>query len=202
MRKTAEQVNKLLETSVGFQQYFSIVDGDIERFESDPTRGRRLFRLPVYHIENLLLDENEIFEVTRSLMSSKCQYNTIEEVIDDLKKLVLSDSHLKPYAKTLFDAKLAKAAKEAYDAVFKNQANFAIPLNTLKFSDIETEARTILQSSINDGTWQSKCKGRDLLKAYCGLHSFRYEHFRNLLISRIKTPPKALEEIMVQILKN
>jgi hypothetical protein len=202
VRKTAEQVNELLETSVGFQQYFSIVDGDIERFESDPTKGKRLFRLPVYHIENLLLDEREIFEVTRSMLSSQCRYSTIDEVSNDLKKLVLSDSHVKPYAKALFDARLAKTAKDAYDAVFKNQANSAISFSSLKFSEVEKEARDVLQSAIDNDTWRGKCKGRDLLKAYCKLHGFRYEHFRNLLISRIKTPPKALDEIMEQILRN
>jgi len=202
VRKIGEQVNKLLETSVGFQQYFSIVDGDIERFEADPTCGRRLFRLPVYHVENPLLDENEIFDVTRQLMSSKCPYTTAEEVRYELLKLILSDQHLKPYAKALFDAKLAKKAKEACDEIFKNQANAAVSFEKLKFSEIESEARSILQSSIEKDIWRSKCKGRDLLKAYCGLHGIKYEYLRNLLISRIKTPPEALEEIMKQILNN
>jgi predicted ATPase len=101
VRKTAEQVNALLTASIGFQQYFSIVDGDIERFESDPTKGKRLFRLPVYHAENLLIDENEILEATLSMMGSKCPYTTPGDVKKDLEKLVFSDVHLKPYAKVL-----------------------------------------------------------------------------------------------------
>ena len=201
VRKTAEQVNALLTTSMGFQQYFSIVDGDIERVESDPTKGRRLFRLPVYHVENLLLNDKEILEVTRSMKGSKCHYNTADDVSKDLQKLVLSEAHLKPYARALLDARIAKAAKEAYDAVFQNRANSTVQSARVEFSDIEAEARAILKSTLENDTWRAKCKGRNLLKAYCGQHGLKYEHFRNLLIDRIKTPPKALADIMGHILK-
>jgi len=200
VRRIAEQVNTLLTVSIGFQQYFSIVDGDIERSESDPTEGRRLFRLPVYHVENLLLDENEILEVTRSMMGSKCPYTTAEEVSKYLQKLVLSEAHLKPYAKSLLDARLAKLAKDAYDAVYKQKSAPSQQPKIPEYFEIEEEAKKILESSFVDGSWRSKCKGRDLLKAYCGQQSLKYEHFRNLLISRMKTPPTALADIMSHIL--
>lgn len=198
VRKIAEQVNALLTTSISFQQYFSIVDGDIERVESDPTEGERLFRLPVYHVENLLLDENEILEVTREMMGSQCPYTTPDQLIRDLKELVLSATHLKPYTKALLDARLAKIAKDAHDAVFKQQI---LPSPQLEFREIEEEAKRALESALADDTWRAKCKGRDLLKAYCGKHGLKYKHFRNLLIARIKTPPKALADIMSHILK-
>jgi hypothetical protein len=202
VRKTAEQVNTLLTASVGFQQYFSIVDGDIERFEPGPTEGGRLFRLPVYHVENLLLDENEILEATRSMLGSECPHTTTDEVGKDLKKLILSETHLKPYTRALFDARLAKIAKDAYDAVYKQQTVPSTPHTIPEFSEIEEEAEEILKSAIANDTWCSECKGRDLLKAYCNQHGLRYYHFRNLLISRIKTPPKELAEIMSNILKS
>lgn len=63
VRKIAEQVNALLTESITFQQYFSIVDGDIERLESDPTKGRRLFHLPISCGEPI--NEDEILEVNR-----------------------------------------------------------------------------------------------------------------------------------------
>lgn len=198
VRKIAEQVNTLLTTSMGFQHYFSIVDGDIERFKSDPTDGRRLFHLPVYHVENLLIDENKIFEVTRSMIGSGCPYSSADEVSKDLQKLVLSETHLKPYTKALWDARLAKIAKDAYDAVYKQQT---VSLTPQTFSEIEEEAKKVLEPAVADGTWRAKCKGRDLLKAYCGQHGLKYEHFRNLLIDRIETPPEALADIMSRILK-
>jgi predicted ATPase len=201
VRKISEQVNALLTASIGFQQYFSIVDGDIERFEPDPTQGKRLFRLPVYHAENMLLDENAILEVTRSMMGSKCPYTTAEEVSRELQNLVRSETHLKPYAKALLDAQLAKIAKDAYDAVYKQKTAPSTPPK-IQYSDIEAEAKTLLESALADDTWRTKCKGRDLLKAYCGRHRLKYEHFRNLLISRINTPPKPLMDIMSRILES
>lgn len=200
VRKIAEQVNVLLTASIGFQQYFSIVDGDIERFDSDPTGGKRLFRLPVYHVENLLLDENEILEVTRSMMGQKCPYAIGQEVFEDLQKLVLSEIHLKPYTKALLDARLANMAEDAYDALYNQKTGSSTLSKSLEYCEVEEEAKQVLKSSLADGTWCSKCKGRDLLKAYCGQYGLKYEHFRNLLISRMKTPPKALADIMSQIL--
>jgi predicted ATPase len=200
VRRIAEQVNTLLTASIGFQQYFSIVDGDIERFESDPTEGSRLFRLPVYHVENLLINENEILEVTRSMMGSKCPYNTANEVGKDLQKLVLSDAHLKPYTRSLLDARLAKLARDAHDAVYKQKNALWQQPKIPEYSEIEEEAKRVLESALANDTWRSKCKGRDLLKTYCNQHGLKYEHFRNLLISRMETPPKALADIMNHIL--
>jgi len=199
--RTAEQVNALLTASVGFQQYFSIVDGDIERLESEPTVGNRIFRLPVYHVENLLLtDDNEILAVTRSILGPKCPYTTSEQVEDDLKKLVLSDAHLKPYTKALINARIAQAAKAASDAVYKQKAAASTQSGTLEYSVIEKEAKEILLSAIDNGTWRSRCKGRELLRAYCSQHGLKYEHFRNLLISNMKGPPQDLADIMDKIL--
>ena len=199
--KIAEQVNELLTSSLGFQEYYSIVDRDIERFESDPTGGRRLFKLPVYHIENLLINEGEILEVTRSMMGDKCPYNKKEEVTNDLKKLVLDEKHLLIYTRALIDAKLAKIAKDVIDLVYKQKkVSSAIP--EFKYAEVEKEAKDILTAAIDKGIWYSECKGRDLLKAYCAKHGLKYEHFRNLLISRIDTPPEPLAEIMKSILGN
>lgn len=199
VRKTAEQVNMLLTASIGFQQYFSIVDGDIQRFEPDPTQGKRLFHLPVYHIENLLLDDNEILEVTRSMMGSSCPYTLIGEVEDCLKQLIISDAHLNAYAGALLDARLARIAKDAYDAVFKKQIVSPVQPD---FHKIKEEAKRELEAALADSTWRAKCRGRELLKAYCSKHSLKYEHFRNVLISRIETPPKPLQQIMSQILES
>lgn len=200
VRKTAERVNELLTASMGFQQYFSIVDGDIQRPESDPTSGQRLFRLPVYHVENFLLNEDEIFEATRVLLGNKCPHSSIADVNKALKRLVLLDSHLKPYTKALFDAQLAKLAKELQDAVFKRKEEDIRQVTLPGFPEIEAQAKQKLESAIADDTWRDKCKGRDLLKAYCTEFELKYEQFRNLLISRMNTPPHALAEIMNRIL--
>jgi AAA15 family ATPase/GTPase len=201
VRKTAEQVNYLLTKSTGFQQYFSIIDQDIERSESDPTNGTRLFRLPVYHVENLLLNPDEIFEETKSSKLSDCRYHNSNEVKDVLKQLVLSDAHLNAYAKALLDARIAKVAKDAYDSIYQKKPQPTCQ-DIPEFQEFLKNARNIMQSALNDDTWMAKCKGRDILKAYCNQHGFEYKSFRNHLISKIKTPPKELQNIMSQILGN
>lgn len=200
VRKAAEQVNALLSASVGFQQYFSIVDRDIIRAEDDPTSGTRLFRLPVYHVENFLIDEGEILEVTKVMLSAKCPFNDAAEVQQCLKDLLLSDGHLKPFARALLDAELSAAAKAAYDAVYKESSSSACTPTIPNFESVEARAREWLADAIEDNTWREICKGRDLLKAYCGDRGLKYDHFRNILISRLKSPPQALDEIMEKIL--
>ena len=201
VRKTAEQVNYLLTKSTGFQQYFSIIDNDIERSESDPTNGTRLFKLPVYHVENLLLNPNEILEVTKSSKLSDCRYKDSNEVEEVLKELVLSEAHLNAYAKALLEARIANVAKDAYDSICQKKAQPSyrdIP----EFPEFVKRARDLMQSAINDDTWIARCKGRDILKAYCHREELKYKIFRNCLISRIKMPPKELQGIMSQILGN
>jgi hypothetical protein len=86
--------------------------------------------------------------------------------------------------------------------VFQHRTDLKTNNINIEFPDIEAEAKTILKAALADGSWRAKCKGRDLIKAFCNQHGLKYEHFRNLLISRIKTPPKALAEIMIHILES
>jgi len=199
VRKTAERVNELLSASVGFQQFFSIVDRDIVRAQDAPVTGGRLFRLPVYHVENFLLEPSEIFEVTQQLLRSKCPFSSIGQVESRLKELVLQDTHLKAFAGARFDAEVASIAKIAHDGVFKRETNVRVEVP--EFQTIEAQARKELDTSIAKNTWRADCKARELLRSYCGQHGIKYEQFRNLLISRLKTPPEGLRAIMSEILR-
>lgn len=201
VRKTAEQVNCLLSASIGFQEYHSIIDGDIER-SIDPPPDGRLFKLNVYHVENYLLDEQAFFDVTKDLMADKMPYDNAEQLNNELSELVLSESHIKPFTKAILDARVAQVAKEAWDSVYKGVANNGSGLERPEFKLVEKDSKELLEKSIKDGTWKSKCKGRALIKAYCSKHNIRYEHFRNLLISKINEPSEDLKNIMNQILKN
>jgi len=152
-------------------------------------------------VENLLLNPNEIFEETKSYKLSKCRYHNSNEVKEILKHLVLSDAHLNAYAKALLDARIAKVAKDAYDSIYQKKAQPTyqdIPV----FQEFLKIAGNMMQSALNDDTWMAKCKGRDILRAYCNLEGFEYKSFRNHLISKIKTPPGELQNIMSQILGN
>lgn len=200
VRKTAERINDLLSSSIEFQHYYSIVDGDIDRSlpAPAPTGKTRLFQLPVYHVENFLLVDSVIFGAARDALGRSCLYNSEADVAAELQQIVLSPQHIKPYAKAMQDARLAKAAKEASDAVFQNrsQTTQSIPA----FAQTEADAVTAMQQAVANGTWRAKCKGRDVLKGLCGKHGINYVHFRNLLVARLSEPPPALAGIIQQIL--
>jgi predicted ATPase len=200
IRKTAERINELLSSAIEFQHYYSIVDGDIDRSlpAPIPAGSTRLFQLPVYHVENFLLVDKLIFDVAKSMMSLKCPYGSEADVKTALEQIVLSPNHLKPFARAMQDARLAKAAKIAWDGVFKGSAPIAQSIPS--FAQTESDAQTEMQKAISDGTWRDRCKAREVLKAFCGINSLTYEHFRNLVIAKLEAPPAALAAIMNQIL--
>jgi len=200
VRKTAERINDLLSSSIEFQHYYSIVDRDIERSVPAPTSTAcdRLFQLPVYHVENFLLVDDLILASVREMLASQCPFDSAADVETELKQIVLSSQHLKPYASAMHDACLAKAAKAAYDAVYTKESQGAFSAPT--FNQAEADAKSIMTSAVADGTWRDRCKARDVLKGFCGKHGLRYEHFRNLVISKLARPPVGLSQIMDQIL--
>jgi predicted ATPase len=199
VRGTSEKVNHLLTTATGFQHYFSIIDGDVDRLTNDPTEGKRLFRLPVYHVENFLLDEKIILQASKSVLGPKCPFSRQEEIISELKELLFSDTHLKPYTRALLDAKISNLAKCAYDSVYKNSEETCVIPEVPSYTAMEKIAKENLEGYIRSDDWRSKCKGRELLKAYCGKHNMKYEHFKNVLISLMKSPPEELSAIMKKI---
>lgn len=200
VRKTAERVNDLLSSSIEFQHYYSIVDGDIDRAlpAPIPSGSTRLFQLPVYHVENFILSDEAILSAMKDMLASKCPYGSEADVEAELKQIILSPTHIKPYAKAMQDARLAKAAKEAWDAVFQRQIQGTATIAT--FMQTEADALTVMQESLTDGTWRDKCKGREVLKGLCSRHGLNYGHFRNLVISKLTAPPPGLASIINQIL--
>jgi predicted ATPase len=201
VRKTAERVNDLLTMASGFQHFYSIVDGDLKRASAAPANaGGRLFHLPVYHVENFLLDSANILDATKEMLASKCPYGSLAEVTNELKAIILDPIHLKPYAAAVLDSEVAERANQAYADAYQGASSGSAGVGAVTFADAETEARATLSQAIADGTWPARCKGRDVLKGYCGRNGLKYEHFRNLLIAKMKTPPTGLDDIIKQIL--
>ena len=162
VRSTSEKVNHLLTTATGFQHYFSIIDGDVERLTDDPTEGKRLFRLPVYHVENFLIDEPVISKASQSLIGSKFPYTRQEEITAELKELLLSDVHLKPYTRALLDACIANSAKCAYDAVSRSPKDTAVTPKVPDFAEMEETAKKICNN-----IWSQMFGGKNAKVASC-----------------------------------
>lgn len=198
IRKTAERVNALLSSAISFQQYFCIVDRDIERGEDDPTQGKRLFRLPVYHVENFLLDTSSMFAVIKQMLGSKCPLNGATDVEAVLTRLATADAHLLPYTRAVLDAEIAKVAKKAQDAIFSGNAD-DIEFNVPDFETTKQQAKAVIETAIKDGRWRNIVKGRDLIKAFCAELGLKYEHFRNSVMAAMKEPPKELNQIIDKI---
>jgi len=197
VRKTAERVNELLSSSIGFQHYYSIVDGDIERFIQAPINDR-LFKLPVYHVENFLLNNQAILKATHDLLGKTSPFTNENDVEKMLRELLYDDAHLKPFTKALYDSKIAKIAKQAYDNIYKK--TFFNPPH-IDFADTENEAKVMLENALNDNSWRKICKGRDLIKALSYKLAIKYEHLRNDIIANIMETPNELREIMQRIMQ-
>lgn len=195
IQKTAERINLLLEHPTTFQQYYAIVDGD---FKSKKVEDRsRLFFLPVYHIENFLLDEVAILKTTQQLMRNRCTYKDTSEITKNLKELVLHDSHIRDYAGSMLHYQLNSIANNLAEKIRTSKDLQVPPMPD--FNSILPQAKNILEKSIVDEMWKSRCKGRKILKLYCGQISQDYESFRNVLIENIKQIPKQLAEIIGKI---
>src|SRR5262249_1290896 len=134
---------------------------------------------------------------TQDMLGQKCPYTDATQITEKLKGLVLDDHHVRAYAGALLDARVAQVAKQASDAIFRRQA---FTQSALAFSDAKQEAKNAMVQAVANGGWREKCKGRDLLKKYAGEHGLNYEHFRNSIIAKMKSPPPGLAKIMDQIL--
>jgi len=198
VRKTAERVNELLTSSITFQQYYAIIDGDIERSIDPPLTGR-LYKLPVYHVENFLLDSRVILEVCKEMLRANCPYAVHDDVTRMLKTIILEDNHLNAFTNALREAKWATLAKQVCEGLY-NGNSYQMP--KLEFCTVKSEAKQLLEKSISTDEWRSKCKGREVLKAFCSKHQVKYEIFRNLILSKMASPPEGLSTIMDRILNS
>lgn len=137
--------------------------------------------------------------MTDNLLLEKNPYKNANEIEVALKKLMLEDSHLLPYTKALFDAEVSRAAKNAWDSVYKRDSDALARITFPEFTEIKSKAESNLNQYSTDGTWSERVKGRDLLKAYCGELGIKYEHFRNLIIAAINKPPSGIADIINKI---
>jgi len=200
-RRIAERVNLLLSSTGTFQSFFSIVDKDIVR-SVEPQSPGRLFILPVYHVENFLLNNNLIYDACSKLLLDKNPYKNENEVDKHLKALLFDDRHFLPFTRAIYDAEVEKIAKIAWDNVYKKNVKELSKISIPTFEDIKTKSRNLLDESIKSNKWKAVCKGRDILKTFCSANGIKYEHFRNIIISNMKTPPEDLDKIIKEIMSN
>lgn len=200
VRGISEKVMYLLDHGSSFQQFFCIIDGDIEnrRLESNS----KLFRLPVYHVENYLLDENIMFEVLKKFTGADCPFHFAEEVLEKLKEICLSDAHVLPFTKALLDSQVYQMTETAKDFIFQKRFDELSSLQEIRFDGIKDRAIEKITQALKRDTWKKVCKGRDIIKAFCRIYGLQYDHYRNNLIAEFKVPPESLLTLLSSMLND
>lgn len=198
VRKTAERVNVLLASAVGFQQFYSIVDHDIAREHPDNV-GDRLHTLPVYHVENFLLNNGAILAALQDMFATHCPYKTESDIDSALRDIVLASTHLGALAAALLDARRDEFAKQLAGADSERELLDAWQGKPDGESALQ-DAQDLMTSTLEDGTWKDKCIGRVVLRQLAASVQQKYEILRNVILAKIDTPPTPLQAIMRNIL--
>ncbi len=191
----ADKIANLLETPSGFHEYYCIIDGDSTPSITSPAKGDRLFRLPVYHIENYLLDPDRIFAIAKTILGRRCPFTSASGVEDILLELVRSDDHVSALARSGLNDKVQEVARAARSAILAQTSTPSFP----SYAAIEDEMRLSVEASTKNGAWRNLCKGRDILRGFAGKIGIKYELLRNLLISSMPSAPEDLSTIMAAI---
>ena len=90
------------------------------------------------------------------------------------------------------DPKGADLSNQLHQSISRSLARLTEVCNTTlakaALDSQESQLRERYTESLADGTWISKCRGRDVLKRFAGKHapSVSYEVFRNLLLAQMK----------------
>ncbi|WP_282016085.1 AAA family ATPase [Marinifilum flexuosum] len=200
VKSTAARVNDLLTEGNSFQQYYCIIDGDFDR-HSDIEELENIFKLPVYHVENYLLDENIVFQSLNQILGRTNPYANSEQVKEALKEIALEDVHLLPYTRAMLDSKVYSNTELAKDMIYQKRFDELKDIEPVTFAEIRTEAQRAIEVSIEQGEWNKRCKGRELIKGLCNRHGLNYEQFRNILISNFSVVPRDLSEIVDKIIE-
>ena len=191
----ADKVQALLSTPTGFHEYYCIVDGDSVSPTAHQEKGSRLYRLPVYHIENYLLRPDLLLASATELLRGKSPYKTVSDVEDALKHVVSSQMHVSALARARLDAAIQDVAAIARSNILSRTEPPLFPT----YEEVEKKAYSEVQKSIEDGTWDKICKGRDVLRAIAGNLQIKYDHLRNSILSKLTSAPADLTTIMDQI---
>ncbi|MED5611608.1 MULTISPECIES: AAA family ATPase [Pseudomonas] len=186
-------------------RFYSINDSDGELPAPSKNTGPT-FTWNVYHIENYLLEPKFIHKVlsdvnlaTKSVSSPDCiESELLSCAKETISSLVLHqikariNSTLLSFIDINIDPKsspLAPAFLEAAERAKNKITNsFTSTLSLTELASLERLTIENLNTALEDGSWKTKFRGRDILKRFIGRHGsgMKYEPFRDLIIARMK----------------
>jgi hypothetical protein len=200
-------------------EFFSITDKDLG--PTAQASSTNVFSWDVYHIENYFLEPLYISRVLAALnlgttMSEESIWDELRQCAQDtLPQLIRhelatnANEFLIGAISTKTDPKGADLANLLHQSITRSLARvqevYAKSLTKDSLEAQEAELRIQYNTSLSDGTWVAKCRGRDILKRFAGKHaaSVSYEVFRNLLLSQMKDhnyKPKGMAQVVDRIL--
>jgi len=183
-------------------QFYSVTDRDSG--PAPQSTSTNVFSWDVYHIENYFLEPKFIVRVLSSLnvgatLTEEAVWDELRQCAQDtLPQLIrhelaeVANSALVGAINTGTDPKGADLANLLHASITRSidrlNLIFTTSLTKEALESRQSELRLNYDESLADGTWVSKCRGRDVLKRFAGKHavSVSYEVFRNLLLSQMK----------------
>jgi hypothetical protein len=202
------------------KKFISIVDKDFDKVIKNIDTSE--FSWDVYHIENYLLNEGYILKVLIDLGIETTELDSEEKILDILKecarKTLAFHAHhelnlfvnreICDSIKTKIDE--SKSLSEEYFGAVDSTINEiqGKKQNSLSKKNLykkESIIKNKYNTSLTNDSWKIVFNGRNILKSFIGTYvdGIRYEQFRNLIISKMKSEkfkPEGMSKIINQIL--
>lgn len=183
-------------------KFYAIVDKDLEDLK-DKAQAVTRFTWDVYHIENYLLVPEYVSKAINSIsmektsttsnvlgrLESAARHVVQTVLVHELKEFV--NSKIIETISLNFSPTTVTPGKDIHASMTNSINRLLKVTNDLSIDALEAkeqELRTQIESSFSDGTWIKKLPGRDILKQFINQEKlpFKYEIFRNLLVSRMQ----------------
>ena len=225
-RSRVEALHQVLEQSVKAGnipvRIYSIVDRDASP-AIVPTDDSRHSSWDVYHIENYLLESKFIDDVLGDLNISHNDLSSLAKIDQRLKEIaesqigslvthkVQSDIYSKLLPKLNPNPTAEDISTELHRAISQSVKHvnelIGVELGLNTIHEQVTRERKFLVDSLATDDWRKHFRGRDILRAFAGQYipGMRYEHFRNLIISRMMSAgyqPPGMKAVLEQIIND
>lgn len=200
-------------------KFYAITDRDSES-SATPAKSVNVFSWEVYHIENYLLVPSFLSKVLKDLggvtLTDEAIWDELRQCAEaSLPQLIrhelaeFANQALVKAVDTSTDPKASDLSGELYRAASRSfervKTAYEGVLSQKSLKKLESDAGTRYLTSISDGTWAAKVRGRDILKRFVGKHASTvpYEIFRNLIFSTMKDAsyrPPGMKQVVDKIL--
>ena len=229
-RARVEALHRVLERSVKAGnipvRIYSIVDRDagptIVPTDDSQSESSQHFSWDVYHIENYLLESKFIDDALGDLNISHNDLSSLAKIDQRLKEiaesqigsLVTHKVQYQIYSKLLPKLNPNPMAEDISAELHRSISQSMKQVNVLIDTELDTDAiheqvtreREFLVTSLTTEDWRKHFRGRDILRKFVGKYvGMRYEHFRNLIISRMMTAgyqPQGMKAVLDRIISS